>query len=530
MDNNEKEKKTADSSGTKRWILIAAAIVLSVAMAYFLPIVRAKNYVSAALPVDAGSEKTLINQKVSGVLTTPETVTKIYLRGSLIGILHDDSLLSETLESVYERQYAEKFPDSAIGLGEDVYVVEQMTYYDYENIDEQLMNYLADNSLFSVKAHKISFSNGAVIYVKDLDMFQKVREQFILNFVDENTYRTLQNHQAVTPLNTYGEQDIDLKVRETMSVSEGLAPEEKILTTEEEILKFFSYGYDTIEKEYYTTVVGDTVAGVVAQVGDNLSARQLITLNPEVLISEDQLIAPGTKLNITYFQSPISVEVTKERLAEELVYPEATKTVYDNTRYVGDRVVETEEVIGKKNIRYHDTYVNGILTGGEIVSEVMTVQPVQRVVRVGTKTYGGGPIDEYITGQGSFWWPVKNPIVSCNWGCYPGHIGVDIQDRYNNWGHVYASDGGTVVVNNYTSINGYYYVIDHHNGYFTYYGHMRTPGWYAVGTEVEQGQAIGDIGMTGRATGPHVHFMISIGGIPFYGGKIVNACPYLPGC
>jgi len=217
-------------------------------------------------------------------------------------------------------------------------------------------------------------------------------------------------------------------------------------------------------------------------------------------------------------------------LIEETVYPESTKYIYDNDMYYGERVTETEEVIGKKNIRYNDTYVNGILTGGEVVSEVVTVQPVQRVVRVGTKTLGSITSNDFTTGNGNFWWPVKNPIVSCNWYCYPGHIGVDIQDRYNNWGYVYASDSGTVVVNNYTSINGYYYVIDHHNGFFTYYGHMRTPGWYAVGSEVEQGQAIGDIGMTGKATGPHVHFMISIGGIPFYGGTVVNACPYLAGC
>ncbi len=527
---NETNTNKPETKKKLRWIWILAIAVFSVAMAYILPIVGTKSYVMAALPEDTGAETTLVSQKRLGILEQPENVTKIYLRGNLVGVIHDTKILDETLKDVYAEKYAEKFPGTAIGLGEDVYVVEQTTYYDYEDIDEQLMQYLEDNSLFSVKANKITFSNGAVIYVKDLDMFQRVREQFILNFIDEPTYRTLQNHQSITPLNTYGEQTIDLNVRETMSVSEGLAPEEKIYTTEEEILKFFSYGYDTIEKEYYTTQEGDTVAGVVTQVGDNLSAHQLITLNPDKLISEDQLIAPGTTLNITYFQSPINVEVTKERLIEETVYPESTKYIYDNDMYYGERVTETEEVIGKKNIRYNDTYVNGILTGGEVVSEVVTVQPVQRVVRVGTKTIGSVTSNDFTTGNGNFWWPVKNPIVSCNWYCYPGHIGVDIQDRYNNWGYVYASDSGTVVVNNYTSINGYYYVIDHHNGFFTYYGHMRTPGWYAVGSEVEQGQAIGDIGMTGKATGPHVHFMISIGGIPFYGGTIVNACPYLAGC
>ena len=234
---NETNTNKPETKKKLRWIWILAIAVFSVAMAYILPIVGTKSYVMAALPEDTGAETTLVSQKRLGILEQPENVTKIYLRGNLVGVIHDTKILDETLKDVYAEKYAEKFPGTAIGLGEDVYVVEQTTYYDYEDIDEQLMQYLEDNSLFSVKANKITFSNGAVIYVKDLDMFQRVREQFILNFIDEPTYRTLQNHQSITPLNTYGEQTIDLNVRETMSVSEGLAPEEKIYTTEEEILK-----------------------------------------------------------------------------------------------------------------------------------------------------------------------------------------------------------------------------------------------------------------------------------------------------
>ena len=60
----------------------------------------------------------------------------------------------------------------------------------------------------------------------------------------------------------------------------------------------------------------------------------------------------------------------------------------------------------------------------------------------------------------------------------------------------------------YTDIGGYYVIINHNNGYKTYYGHMRTRAYVNVGDVVQRGDVLGPIGMTGVATGPHVHLMI----------------------
>ena len=53
-------------------------------------------------------------------------------------------------------------------------------------------------------------------------------------------------------------------------------------------------------------------------------------------------------------------------------------------------------------------------------------------------------------------------------------------------------------------------VIDHGCGMFTLYVHLST---LAVrrGALVDKGQEIGNVGMTGRATGPHLHFAARIG-------------------
>src|SRR4029079_8662226 len=63
---------------------------------------------------------------------------------------------------------------------------------------------------------------------------------------------------------------------------------------------------------------------------------------------------------------------------------------------------------------------------------------------------------------------------------------------------------------------GYGNVIDirHRNGFVSRYGHLRgfAKGIHG-GTRVSIGSTIGYVGMTGLATGPHLHFEILVGGV-----------------
>ena len=66
-----------------------------------------------------------------------------------------------------------------------------------------------------------------------------------------------------------------------------------------------------------------------------------------------------------------------------------------------------------------------------------------------------------------------------------------------------STANGTVVKYGYTKGNGYYVTVSHNATYSTQYLHMKKRG-LKVGTYVQQGDKIGEVGMTGFTSGPHV--------------------------
>ncbi|MDP3994623.1 MAG: M23 family metallopeptidase, partial [bacterium] len=54
-------------------------------------------------------------------------------------------------------------------------------------------------------------------------------------------------------------------------------------------------------------------------------------------------------------------------------------------------------------------------------------------------------------------------------------------------------------------------LLDHGNGYKTLYAHMQTV-YVIAGQTVKRGDRIGRMGSTGRSTGTHLHFEISLNG------------------
>lgn len=80
---------------------------------------------------------------------------------------------------------------------------------------------------------------------------------------------------------------------------------------------------------------------------------------------------------------------------------------------------------------------------------------------------------------------------------------------------IYAAGDGTVQWAAMKGPNGNLTIIQHDNGWQTYYLHQSAfASGIVAGARVHQGQTIGYVGTTGRSTGPHLHYEMHISGEP----------------
>ncbi|MFB5674320.1 M23 family metallopeptidase [Paenibacillus terreus] len=91
------------------------------------------------------------------------------------------------------------------------------------------------------------------------------------------------------------------------------------------------------------------------------------------------------------------------------------------------------------------------------------------------------------------------------------HAGIDIAGRIGD--PVYAAGAGTVTVADQMSERGKYIIIQHPNGLQTWYMHLNGMN-VSPGDQVDKGDLIGQLGSTGRSTGPHLHFQVVKQNIP----------------
>lgn len=91
------------------------------------------------------------------------------------------------------------------------------------------------------------------------------------------------------------------------------------------------------------------------------------------------------------------------------------------------------------------------------------------------------------------------------------HAGVDLAAVTGT--PIIASRGGTVTFVGWMSGYGYTVIVFHGSGVATLYAHMSA---FSVeeGQYIAQGGRLGSVGMTGTATGPHLHFEVRINGVP----------------
>ena len=298
---------------------------------------------------------------------------------------------------------------------------------------------------------------------------------------------------------------------EDVRIVEGYLPTETIVNLGRiaETLNSTKYGEVT-----YTVQSGDTWGAIAA--AHDMSNDELSALNPGYDINKIQI---GDVLTISNAVSYLTVVVT-ERQNYRTVIPYETEYVDDASMYKGDyRVISAGEV-GEADVVANVKYVNGAEIEREVISTVTLTAPVTEQRARGTKERPSW------FPTGSFRWPASGRITSGFGyrstgirGASSYHQGIDIACPYGS--PIYAADGGTVIYTGYKGAMGYTVIIDHGNGYVTYYEHCSS-FTVSSGAHVYKGQQIARVGSSGVSSGAHCHFGVQ------KNGSYVNPLKYLP--
>lgn len=334
----------------------------------------------------------------------------------------------------------------------------------------------------------------------------------------------LDQKAAIMEQNKLTQQQIDL-VQEQIDIYTGM-----IATKAEEVEA--AKGREERQLEKYRTRVrameengGYNILAVVLQADDFGELLTAVDDMGEIMESdralEDQYIAAREETE----------EIKAEYEAEKADYEEKQAELKDEQDELKKQMEEAEkqleelaEEIEKAIKEYKAAEAEEAAAEAEISSIIAQYnaqkeqQSTPIVDESGNVVEGSGNAGNYVSGTGSFIWPVPcSMTVTSRYGNRSDpftsetryHAGIDI-DGYGKDGQaVVAADSGTVVTASSNSGYGNYVIIDH-GGTKTVYAHM---SYLAVsaGQSVTQGQTIGGLGATGRATGTHCHFEVYVG-------------------
>ncbi len=235
----------------------------------------------------------------------------------------------------------------------------------------------------------------------------------------------------------------------------------------------------------YTVRPGDTVSSIALRFGISMDA--LRWSNPSIEYNPDDLY-PGDVLRIPPVNGVV-VEVKKGDTVESLA----------RRYHVPPDVIRT---YAANRLRPPYTLKPGqwvVIPGGH---KEINVQP--------PRAYPGY----------AYMWPARGIITQ---HFHAHHHGLDIAGPYGSY--VYAARSGRVRTVRWDDTGyGYMVIIDHGDGWNTLYAHLKG-ALVHPGQWVRQGDVIGRMGGTGRATGPHVHFEIRKGRVRYDPEKFLPPSP-----
>ena len=474
---------------------------------------------------------------------------RVYLEGKPIGLIQSKDELNDYINKQQEK-LKDKYHVDNIYVPNNIDIVKEITYEDKFDSIPQIYNMINTISPFTIKGYQITIDRtNSTQYTNDdnivddkpkiikvnvlnKEIFSKAIEEVILSFVSKEQYEMFKNQKQQELVNTAGEYELieNIYIEDNITIKETNIPvNEEIYMDSDSLSKHLIFGENASDKKY-TVKNNDTID----KIADNnrMSVNELIIANND-LTSENSLIYIGQELSIGYVDPQLTTIVEKH-LVEDQVVKYKTEYETDNTMYQGQTKVKQEGSNGKIRVTQKVKMMNGEIINAYIVSSEEIKPTINKIVIRGGKQYasgGGNYSGGTATGgnDGEWSWPTNRPYsISSRYGYRWGrlHAGIDIYVG-GRGSPIYSAREGEVYSISSNSSSGFFIIIKHDNGYFTRYAHLQNTKkndslkgtssalkYVKVGQRVSAHQVIGEVGSSGRSTGPHLHFEIW-NGVPF---------------
>lgn len=302
-------------------------------------------------------------------------------------------------------------------------------------------------------------------------IFPKTEAQAPDLFIGQNSQNIIALASNLAPDRTPAELLIDIDVKDNSALSANMGPIGTAYDFTQDILV-----PDADEITLYVVKSGDTLSGIAKMFGvstntivwaNNLDRSKALKTGQEVLI----LPVSGVKHIVKKGDTLASIA----------------------KKYKGD----VEEIK-----LYNDISGNTVAVGTEIIIPNGEVS-APAVVKKSSSSSSSTSTSTSKANSAGYIKPVSGIVTQWGHGTYRA---LDIGNKIGT--PIYATKEGRVIAAKSSGWNGGYglmVIIDHGNGVQSLYGHMSKVR-VNVGDYVSQGQQIGDLGSTGRSTGPHLHF------------------------
>lgn len=313
---------------------------------------------------------------------------------------------------------------------------------------------------------------------------------------------------------------------EEVTVRNTYVKQEEILTQEVAKNKLLENRYEMIE---YELKEGDNIWDIAMTYKTTM--ERILELNTS--IEDETKMQIGEVIKVEKASPILSITTVEEATFKELI-PAEIQYVEFSDLYKDETKVYQEGNDGLKELTVSVTKVNGEEVSRSLISEKTLIEEKIKVIAYGTKekpvitvpdkssSASSGSSSSSSSSSGKFMHPLKgagriSSTYGSRWGTF--HKGIDYAAPAGT--PIYASAAGKVIYSGYNS-GGYgkLVIIEHSNGYQTYYAH-NSKLYVNVGETVSQGERIAGVGSTGDSTGNHLHFEIRKNGSP------VNPANYL---